>query len=135
MPTTDPRPDDAGGEPRSGDLLPADSVLTLEEYLAMQKTVADPTRFRVLSYLLDHDETTPSDLHARLDLDLDDSTLYYHLDKLVDAGLVRKRARNESEGGIHRYYQASALGETLLNHGVRELIAREWELRDAYSSE
>jgi len=56
-----------------------------------------------------------------------------HLDALVDVGLVENRKRKDpSSDGLSSYYRATALGEGILEYGIRELMREEWELRDAY---
>jgi len=114
--------------------LPDDSLLSMDRYVEMQSAVADQTRLQTVAYLADNEDVTPTELRQGLESELDDSTFYYHLNKLVDAGLVEKRARND-EDGIHRYYRCSIFGDVLLNHGISELFQREWEMEGAYSSD
>lgn len=60
-------------------------------------------------------------------------TLHYHLDQLVDVGLVENRKRAEPNAdGLYSNYRATSLGEGVLTHGVRELMPEEWDLLDAY---
>jgi DNA-binding transcriptional ArsR family regulator len=115
------------------ELLPETSVLTLEEYLDMQAAVGNRTRFEVV-YRLSHGEAkNPGELAAILDID--ESTLHYHLNELVDVGLVEKRKRTTGDSdGLDTYYSATVLGEVILDHGVEELLRREWDFRDAYDS-
>lgn len=112
--------------------LPEQSLLDLSDYLAMQRAIGNEHRFRILSLLVDEGAHSASELAEALAID--SNTLHYHLDELVDVGLVenRKRTRSESDG-LYSYYQATSLGEGILEHGVRELIREEWELLDAYS--
>ena len=57
----------------------------------------------------------------------------YHLDALVDVGLVENRKRKEpTRDGLYSYYRATSLGEGILEHGVRELVREEWDLLDTY---
>jgi DNA-binding transcriptional ArsR family regulator len=114
--------------------LPDDSLLSMDQYVKMQSAVADQTRLQIVAYLADNEDVTPTELRNELESDLDESTFYYHLNKLVDTGLVEKRARNDGDG-IHRYYQCSIFGDVLLNHGISELFRREWETRGAYSDD
>jgi DNA-binding transcriptional ArsR family regulator len=113
--------------------LPEHSLLELSDYLAMQRAIGDETRFRVLSTLVEAGALTPTELQDRLDVP--SNTLHYHLDELVDVGLVenRKRAEPDSEG-LYSYYRATSLGEGILTHGVRELIEEEWDALEAYST-
>ncbi|WP_254280118.1 ArsR/SmtB family transcription factor [Haloarcula marina] len=124
-------PEEGTGPADPADLLPAESVLTFEEYMAMQRAVGNETRFRIL-YRLKRDGSM-SAKELREALDLPGNTLHHHLDTLVDVGLVenRKRKTPDSEG-LYSYYRATALGEGLLDHGVEELIRREQVFADAY---
>ncbi|WP_254273813.1 ArsR/SmtB family transcription factor [Haloarcula marina] len=124
-------PEEGTGPADPADLLPAESVLTFEEYMAMQRAVGNETRFRIL-YRLKRDGSM-SAKELREALDLPGNTLHHHLDTLVDVGLVenRKRKAPDSEG-LYSYYRATALGESLLDHGVEELLRREQVFADAY---
>lgn len=71
--------------------------------------------------------------NSRRLFDIESNTLHYHLDTLVDVGLVENRKRKEpTSDGLYSYYRATSLGEGILEHGVRELMREEWELLDAY---
>lgn len=113
-------------------LLPEQSILTLETYLEMQRAIGNELRFRILHELV---EAGPRSATALRDaLDVESNTLHYHLDRLVDVGLVENRKRTEPDAeGMHSYYRATSLGEGLLTHGVRELMREEWDLLDEYS--
>jgi DNA-binding transcriptional ArsR family regulator len=116
-----------------GDLLPEESVLSLPEYLDMQASIGNPTRFEIVYRLARGGEASPTTLDDRIDID--DSTLHYHLNELVDVGLIEKRRRTERDtDGLYTYYRATPLGEALLDHGVEELLRREWVFADAYRS-
>ena len=113
-------------------LLPEHSLLSLDEYLDMQRAIGNETRFRILDLLVN--EGTHSAKELRATLDVESNTLHYHLDSLVDVGLVENRKRKEpTSDGLYSYYRATSLGEGILDHGVRELMREEWELLDAYS--
>ena len=114
-----------------GALLPEHSLLSLEEYLDMQRAIGNETRFRVLDLLVAEGPHSATELRAALDVE--SNTLHYHLDALVDVGLVENRKRKEpSSDGLYSYYRATSLGEGILEHGVRELMREEWDLLDAY---
>jgi len=122
---------DDTGPAEPADLLPEQSVLTFEEYLAMQRAIGNETRFRVL-YRLNRDGAM-SAKELRETLDLPGNTLHHHLDTLVDVGLVENRKRKEpTSEGLYSYYRATALGEGILEYGVEELLRREQEFVDAY---
>lgn len=131
MATKDARGEEAPEDP--ADLLPESSVLSLEEYLAMQRAVGDRTRFEIIYRLAHGGDQSPTQLNERMDID--DSTLHYHLNKLVDVGLVEKRTRTKrNENGLYTYYRATSLGNVILEHGVEELLRREWDFQVAYDS-
>lgn len=112
-------------------LLPEQSLLSLDEYLDMQRAVGNETRFRILDLLVDEGAHSAKELRTALDVEA--NTLHYHLDVLVDVGLVENRKRKEpTSDGLYSYYRATSLGEGILEHGVRELMREEWELLDAY---
>lgn len=113
-------------------ILPEHSLLSLEEYLDMQQAIGNETRFRILDLLVDEGAHSAKELQNGLDIE--SNTLHYHLDALVDVGLVENRKRKEpSSDGLYSYYRATSIGEGILEHGVRELMREEWELLDAYS--
>lgn len=113
-------------------LLPEHSVLSLSEYLDMQRAIGNETRFRILNLLVEEGAHSAKEIQSALDLE--SNTLHYHLDSLVDVGLVANRKRKEpTSDGLYSYYQATSLGEGILEHGVRELMREEWDLLDAYS--
>jgi predicted ArsR family transcriptional regulator len=112
-------------------LLPEHSLLTLEDYLAMQRAVGNETRFRILDALTEGGPQSARELRDALGVE--SNTLHYHLDELVDVGLVENRKRKErGADGLYSYYRATSLGEGILTHGVRSLMREEWELLDAY---
>ncbi|WP_254767133.1 ArsR/SmtB family transcription factor [Salinilacihabitans rarus] len=113
------------------DLLPEHSVLSLEEYLDMQRAIGNETRFRVLNALVEDGPQSASELRDALDVR--SNALHYHLDELVDVGLVENRKRKEPDAdGLYSYYRATSLGEGLLTEGVRELMRREWDALEEY---
>lgn len=120
------------GDPAS--LLPEDSVLSFEEYMAMQRAIGQTTRFRILHYLNAEGNTSPKELKAALDLA--GNSLHHHLNTLVDVGLVEKRARSEADtNGLFTYYRSTAFGQAILEHGVEELLRREADYLEMYSGE
>lgn len=118
--------------PTPKQILPESSLLDLQDYLDMQSAIGNETRFRIL-YTLKH-EGDKSAKELRTQLGVAGNTLHYHLDELMDVGLVENRMRNEpEEDGVYSYYRASAMGEALLEEGIEELIRRDWESLDRYS--
>jgi len=124
----------ASGKPENPEnLLPEDSVLDLDEYLAMHAAVGHRTRYEILYRLVHSGEMSPKELEAAIEID--DSTLYYHLSELVDVGLVEKRQRTErGQDGLYTYYRATVFGEVTLTEGVDELIRGEREFEAMYDS-
>jgi DNA-binding transcriptional ArsR family regulator len=110
--------------------LDDDSVLTREDYLDMQAQLSNETRFRILRVLAANDEVGATALREALELP--SNTFHYHLDSLVDAGLVRRLADKDPEDGRRVSYELSALGEVVLEHGVLDLMRRERELLANY---
>lgn len=114
-------------------LLPDDSILNLDEYLAMHAAVGHRTRYEILYRLIHGGAMSPKDLEEAINID--DSILHYHLNKLVDVGLVEKRQRTEREQeGLYTYYQATVFGEITLTASVDELIQGEQEFEAMYDS-
>jgi DNA-binding transcriptional ArsR family regulator len=121
----------AGGSDDRTGLLPEQSLLSLEEYLDMQRAIGNETRVCILNHLVEGGPHSATELREALDIA--SNTLQYHLDTLVDVGLVETRTRNESTSeGLYSYYRASSLGEGSLDYGVRALLREEWALLDAY---
>lgn len=113
-------------------LLPEESVLELSDYLAMQRSIGDETRFRILRTLSRNGDLSATQL--RETLDVASNNLHYHLDRLVDVGLVQNRKRSEPDrDGLYSYYRVSSLGQAMLDHGVEELMRREREFRERYA--
>ncbi|WP_440008339.1 ArsR/SmtB family transcription factor [Halomicrococcus sp. SG-WS-1] len=115
------------------DLLPDDSVLSLDEYLAMHAAVGHRTRYEILYRLVHGGDMSPKELEDALTVD--DSTLHYHLNELVDVGLVEKRQRTDrGQDGLYTYYRATVFGEVTLTDGVDELIRGEQDFEALYDS-
>lgn len=113
-------------------LLPDDSGLTLQEYLAMQRAIGHQTRFRILRTLVANDELSTAELKTAVNVE--SHNFHYHLDELVDAGLIDKRQRQTADSqGFYTYYRPTAMGRGILKHGVEELMRREREFNDTYS--
>lgn len=114
------------------DLLPEESILSLDEYLKMHAAVGHRTRYEILYRLVHSGEMSPKELEEAITVD---STLHYHLNQLVDAGLVEKHQRTErGQDGLYTYYQATMFGEVTLTEGVDELIRGEQEFEEMYDS-
>ena len=114
-------------------LLPDDSVLSLDEYLEMHAAVGHRTRYEILYRLVHGGAMRPKDLED--ELDIDDSTLHYHLNKLVDVGLIEKRQRTErGQDGLSTYYRTTVFGTVTLTEGVDALIRGEQDFEAMYDT-
>lgn len=123
---------DSGGLVEAGEDLPDNGILSIDEYLAMQRAIGERTRFRIVRDLRNGGEKSPTQLSD--DLDVASSNLHHHLNKLVEVGLIEKRERNEAdEAGLLTYYRLTPMGEMILDHGVEELIEAEQDIREAYA--
>jgi len=115
------------------DLLPEESVLSLDEYLDMHTAVGHRTRYEILYRLVHGGAMSPKELEEALEID--DSTLHYHLNKLVDVGLVEKRQRTDrGQDGLYTYYRATVYGEVTLTDGVDALIRGEQAFGEMYDT-
>ncbi|WP_255170376.1 winged helix-turn-helix domain-containing protein [Natrononativus amylolyticus] len=124
-------PDSDAGRREERSLLPDHSILPLEAYLEMQRSIGNEHRFRILNALVEGGDMSATELREALDLR--GNTLHYHLEELVDVGLVENRKRKTTDSrGLYSYYRASAMGEAILEHGIRELLRREWESLEEY---
>ncbi|ELY61270.1 winged helix-turn-helix domain-containing protein [Natronococcus jeotgali] len=115
------------------ELLPNDSILSLDEYLEMHAAVGHRTRYEILYRLVHGGEMSPKELEEAIQID--DSTLHYHLNKLLNVSLVEKRQRTErGQDGLYTYYRATVFGEVTLTEGVDELIRGEQAFGEMYDS-
>ncbi len=113
-------------------LLPEESGLTLASYLSMQQAIGHPTRFQILRTLAANDELSTTDLKTAVDIE--PHNFHYHLDELVDVGLVDKRQRRTADSqGFYTYYRPTAMGRGILSDGVEALLRREHEFNEEYS--
>jgi predicted transcriptional regulator len=114
--------------------LPEDSILSKQDYLEMQRVASHEIRHAILDSLIQGGPVSATEL--KTGLEVRSNKLHYHLEKLVDIGLIQNRkSKTREEDGFNSYYESTALAEILLEHGIRELIAKEHLLLDAYSSE
>ena len=132
MPATTRDDDEVPADPAA--MLPENSVLTFEEYMAMQRAIGEGTRYRILHYLKNEGDMSPKELKAALDLS--GNTLHHHLNRLVDVGLVEKRARKEADSkGFYTYYRATSFGTEILEAGVEALMQKEAAYREMYAED
>jgi len=113
------------------ELLPEHSLLDLDAYLQMYAALGNRTRYEILHRLATNGDLTAQEIENELSVST--NTLYYHLEKLVDVGLIDQRARKESHSEeMSTYYRASVFGDAVLSIGVNELLRREHELAGEY---
>lgn len=95
-------------------LFDGHSLLDLDEYLELFEEIAERNRFAVLYALRDEEKMSAKELGEALGRS--ENGLHYHLDRLVDAGLVenRKQARPDAEG-LYSYYELTGLGADLID--------------------
>lgn len=113
------------------DLLPEESVLSLDEYLDMHAAVGHRTRYEILYRLVHGGDASPTELADTVGVE--DNTLHYHLNELLDVSLVEKRQRTEADGA-DTYYRATVFGEVTLTEGVDELVRGEHAFDEMYDS-
>lgn len=119
------------------DDLPDASMLGIEDYLEMYRAVGTRARYEILRRLVHTGDKSPTQLEEEIstEIDIDDSTLYYHLNELVDVGLVAKRARTDADQeGFDTYYRATIFGEKALTGGIDDLIDNEQQFDQMYNS-
>ena len=118
--------------------LPDPSMLGIEDYLEMARAAASRPRYEILRRLVYSGSKSPTQLKAEIDeeLDIDDSTLYYHLNELVEVGLISKRARTEQDQeGFDTSYEATIFGEKALTGGLDDLMENEHDFDAMYNSD
>jgi DNA-binding transcriptional ArsR family regulator len=99
----------------------------------MHAAVGHRTRYEICYRLVHSGEMSPKELKKAMTVD--DSTLYYHLNELVDVGLVEKRQRiDRGQDGPYTYYRATVFGEVTLTDGIDELIRGEQAFEGMYDS-
>lgn len=113
------------------DLLPEESVLSLDEYLDMHAAVGHRTRYEILYRLVHGGDAGPTELGDAVGVE--DNTLHYHLNELLDASLIEKRQRTERDGA-DTYYRTTVFGEVTLTEGVDELVRGEHAFDGMYDS-
>ncbi|MBX0325130.1 helix-turn-helix domain-containing protein [Halomicroarcula sp. F13] len=118
--------------PEPENVLPENSVLTLEAYLEMLAVLSTRSQFELVRYLIQHGEMSKSTLQTAFDTEAD--ALESHLQALTDVGLVETRAKNRTEGALAYSYRATMFAEVLFEEGIEELLQRETDSEDSYSS-
>lgn len=115
---TRPTPDD---EARSdaitavtADLFDGHNLLGLDEYLELFEEIAERNRFAVLYTLSNNGKMSAKELGETLGRT--ENGLHYHLDRLVDAGLIENRKQSKPNAeGLYSYYELTGLGADLID--------------------
>ncbi|AKH98717.1 winged helix-turn-helix domain-containing protein [Halanaeroarchaeum sulfurireducens] len=113
-----PRPDPDDGERAdaiaavTAGLFGDHNLLGLEEYLELFEEIAERNRFAVLFVLSSEEKMSATELGEALGRS--ENGLHYHLNRLVNAGLIenRKQAKPDAEG-LYSYYELTGLGADL----------------------
>ena len=99
----------------------------------MHAAIGHRTRYEILYRLVHSGDMSPKELEEAIGID--DSTLHYHLNNLLDVGLVEKRQHTErGQDGLYTYYRPTVFGEVTLTQGVDDLIRGEEEFEAMYTS-
>lgn len=107
----------------TSDLFAEYNLLNLNEYLKLFEEIAEPTRFAVC-YLL-RTEGVKSAKELGTALNRSENALHYHLDRLVESGLVENRRRQRPDDeGFYSYYELTGLGADLID-AVTDFIRTE----------
>lgn len=98
----------------TADLFDEYNLLNLDKYLNLLEEIAERPRFAILYALSDEGKMSAKELGEALGRS--ENALHYHLDRLVDAGLVdnRRRQRPDKEG-MYSYYELTGLGADLID--------------------
>jgi len=114
--------------------LPPDSLLVLDSYLQMLSVLGQQPQFEIAEQLLAHGQQSVDELSCSLSIEGEELESY--LSQLVNAGLIEKRARNDpTKSSLSIYYRPSIFAQTLFDDGIRELLDREWDLQDSYTTD
>jgi len=133
----DPRDEtnDLRDEPEGA--LPDVSMLGIEDYLEMYRAVGNRVRYEILRRLVYAGEKRRPQLVEEIGdrIDVDNSTIYYHLNELIDLGLVATHARtNAGQDGFDTYCKATIFGKKALTGGIDDLIKMEHQFDQMYNS-
>lgn len=113
-----PNPDDEAGADAivtlTTGLFDGHNLLDLEEYLELFEELAERNRFAILYALSNEGKMSAKELSEALGRS--ENGLHYHLDRLVNAGLVENRKQSKpDEEGLYSYYELTGLGADLID--------------------
>jgi DNA-binding transcriptional ArsR family regulator len=114
----------------TADLFDGHNLLDLDEYLELFEEIAERNRFAVLYALRDEGKMSAKELGEVLGRS--ENGLHYHLDRLVNVGLIenRKQAKPDAEG-LYSYYELTGLGADLID-AATEFIQQEKHALEHY---
>ncbi|KDE60068.2 hypothetical protein EL22_12030 [Halostagnicola sp. A56] len=98
-------------------LFDGHNLLDLEEYLELFEELAERNRFAILYALSNEGKMSAKELSEALGRS--ENGLHYHLDRLVNAGLVENRKQSKpDEEGLYSYYELTGLGADLIDAAI-----------------
>ncbi|MCG1001900.1 MULTISPECIES: helix-turn-helix domain-containing protein [Halobacterium] len=115
--------------------LTDDNPLDLPHYLDLLGTMADPTRFAILTELNEagNDGRSPAELADALDLN--ESSIRDHIDVLVEVGLANRwREANQNQPGTHLHCEISGYGLAAFD-AFEELLAADRRAAEYFRSD
>lgn len=114
----------------TADLFDEQPLLSLDDYLELFEEIAERNRFAILYALRTAGKMSAKELGDVLGRN--ENGLHYHLDRLVDAGLVenRKQSKPNTEG-LYSYYELTGLGADLIDMAAK-FITQEKNALDHY---
>lgn len=115
-------------------VLSGNSMLPLDEYVKMFAELGNRIRFEIV-YRLVHTDDGMTAVELEEAISAEGSSIYYHLDRLTESGLIQKWQRTErGQVGALTYYQPSVYSEVILSEGVETLFGNEEHFREIYSN-
>ena len=114
----------------TADLFDEDPLLDLDAYLDLFEEIAERPRFAILYALKTEGKLSANELSEALDRR--ENSLHYHLNRLVEAGLVENRKQERPDvDGLYSYYELTGLGADLID-AATEFIGQEKTALEQY---
>jgi DNA-binding HxlR family transcriptional regulator len=113
----------------TADLFGEPALLDLDGHLELFEEVAARPRFGILYALREEGNLSAKELGETLGRS--ENGLHYHLDRLVDAGLVANRRQSVPDReGLYSYYELTGLGADLIDAVVAFIDAERTALEE-----